>query len=111
MGAGRVLVGGRAWAGAVATLLPIGALEVLCTPCEPPVGVPGSLLPPLERFLGCVYMRRHLQRFIQHEDVVTILFSLHTHFFTVLFHIFFDIISFHMSLVLNQELLYSELRL
>jgi mediator of RNA polymerase II transcription subunit 14 len=70
MGAGRVLVGGRAWAGAVATLLPVGALEVLCTPCEPPTGAPGPLLAPLERFLGCVYMRRHLQRFIQQEDTV-----------------------------------------
>lgn len=68
----RVLVGGRAWAGATASCLPVSALEVLCTPCEPPAGAPpGPLLAPIQRFLACVYMRRTLQRFVQQEEYLT----------------------------------------
>ncbi|XP_075216294.1 mediator complex subunit 14 isoform X3 [Lycorma delicatula] len=58
----------RSWAGAVPTLLTHEALDILCTPSPHPQGLPGPELCPLERFLGCVYMRRQLQRFIQNED-------------------------------------------
>lgn len=60
----------RSWAGAVPTLLTHEALDILCTPSPHPQGLPGPELCPLERFLGCVYMRRQLQRFIQNEDCV-----------------------------------------
>lgn len=60
----------RSWAGAVPTLLTHEALDILCTPSPHPQGLPGPELCPLERFLGCVYMRRQLQRFIQTEECV-----------------------------------------
>ncbi|XP_028175096.1 mediator of RNA polymerase II transcription subunit 14 [Ostrinia furnacalis] len=69
---GRVLLGGRAWAGATATPLPVAKLETLCTPCEPPPNAPpGPPLAPLQRFLACVYMKRTLQRFVQQEEFLT----------------------------------------
>ncbi|XP_039277838.1 mediator of RNA polymerase II transcription subunit 14 [Nilaparvata lugens] len=58
----------RSWAGAVPTLITHEALDQLCTPSPHPQGLPGPELCPLERFLGCVYMKRQLQRFIQNED-------------------------------------------
>ncbi|XP_012256588.1 mediator of RNA polymerase II transcription subunit 14 isoform X2 [Athalia rosae] len=61
----------RSWAGAVPTLLTHEALELLCCPSPHPSGLPGPDLSPLERFLGCVYMRRQLQRFIQTDDCLT----------------------------------------
>lgn len=61
----------RSWAGAVPTLLTYEALDLLCTPSPHPQMLPGPELAPLERFLGCVYMRRQLQRFIQSEDCLT----------------------------------------
>ncbi|XP_073993036.1 mediator complex subunit 14 isoform X1 [Rhodnius prolixus] len=61
----------RSWAGAVPTLISHEALDILCTPSHHPLGLPGPQLAPLERFLGCVYMRRQLQRFIQNEDCLT----------------------------------------
>lgn len=67
----------RTWAGAVPTLLTHEALEALCTPSPLPVTshpvstLPGPEMSPLERFLGCVYMRRQLQRFIQTEETVS----------------------------------------
>uniref|UniRef100_A0A1B0CC39 Mediator of RNA polymerase II transcription subunit 14 n=1 Tax=Lutzomyia longipalpis TaxID=7200 RepID=A0A1B0CC39_LUTLO len=58
----------RSWAGAVPTLLSHEAFDTLCRPCpHPQKDIPGPDLSPLERFLGCVYMKRHLQRFIQNE--------------------------------------------
>lgn len=64
--------GGRAWAGATATPLPVAKLELLCTPCDPPPGAPpGPSLAPLQRFLACVYMKRILQRFVQQEEFLT----------------------------------------
>ncbi|XP_025271360.1 mediator of RNA polymerase II transcription subunit 14 isoform X4 [Camponotus floridanus] len=61
----------RSWAGAVPTLLTHEALESLCCASPHPSGLPGPDMSPLERFLGCVYMRRQLQRFIQTDDCVT----------------------------------------
>ncbi|XP_029175199.1 mediator of RNA polymerase II transcription subunit 14 isoform X3 [Nylanderia fulva] len=61
----------RSWAGAVPTLLTHEALESLCCSLPHPSGLPGPDMSPLERFLGCVYMRRQLQRFIQTDDCVT----------------------------------------
>lgn len=70
----RVLVGGRSWAGAIATPIPVSKLETLCTPCEPPPGAPpGPALAPLQRFLACVYMKRTLQRFVQQEEYVSLI--------------------------------------
>lgn len=60
----------KSWAGAVPTLLTHEALETLCCPSPHPQGLPGPELAPLERFLGCVYMRRQLQRFIHSENYV-----------------------------------------
>ncbi|KAJ3641158.1 hypothetical protein Zmor_027675 [Zophobas morio] len=61
----------RSWAGAVPTLLTHEALETLCCASMHPQGLPGPELAPLERFLGCVYMRRQLQRFIHNESYLT----------------------------------------
>lgn len=61
----------RSWTASVPTLLTNEALETLCFPGpHPQPEVPGPDLCPLERFLGCVYMRRNLQRFIQSEEHV-----------------------------------------
>ncbi|KAK5650997.1 hypothetical protein RI129_002026 [Pyrocoelia pectoralis] len=61
----------KSWAGAVPTLLTHEALETLCCSSPHPQGLIGQELAPLERFLGCVYMRRQLQRFIQSETYLT----------------------------------------
>lgn len=62
----------RSWAGAVPTLLTHEALDTLCRPCpHPHREVSGPELSPLERFLGCVYMRRQLQRFVQTDECVS----------------------------------------
>ncbi|KAJ6633734.1 Mediator of RNA polymerase II transcription subunit 14 [Pseudolycoriella hygida] len=59
----------RSWAGAVPTLLTHEALDSLCRPSpHPQKEIPGPEQCPLERFLGCVYMRRHLQRFVHSEE-------------------------------------------
>lgn len=62
----------RSWTtSSVPTMLTCEALETLCFPSpNPQPEVPGPDMCPLERFLGCVYMRRNLQRFIQSEDHV-----------------------------------------
>lgn len=65
----------RSWAGAVPTLLTHEALELLCAPSVHPSGLPGPDMSPLERFLGCVYMKRQLQRFIQTDESLTIINS------------------------------------
>lgn len=63
----------RSWAGAVPTILTHEALDTLCRPCShPQKDIPGPELSPLERFLGCVSMRRNLQRFIQSEETVSL---------------------------------------
>ncbi|XP_065205637.1 mediator of RNA polymerase II transcription subunit 14 [Planococcus citri] len=55
----------KPWAGAVPTLLSHEALDSLCTPSPHPQLLPGSELCPLERFLGCVSLRRQLQKSIK----------------------------------------------
>lgn len=57
----------RPWAAAVPTLLTNEALDRLCRPSPHPSNLPGPEMAPIERFLGCVYMRRQLQRYIQQE--------------------------------------------
>lgn len=60
----------RSWAGAVPTVLTYESLDNLCRPGQhPQKEIPGPELSPLERFLGCVSMRRHLQTFIREEGV------------------------------------------
>lgn len=65
----------RSWAGAIPTLVTHEALETLCRPCShPQKDFPEPyLISPLERFLGCGYMRRNLQRLIQSEEFVRLL--------------------------------------
>lgn len=72
----------RSWA-AQPTVVSYQSLDLLCRPCPTPApgpNVPPSLSPPgalelcpLERFLGCVFMRRQMHRFIQSEDMVRVL--------------------------------------
>nr|XP_018906970.1 PREDICTED: mediator of RNA polymerase II transcription subunit 14 isoform X1 [Bemisia tabaci] len=61
----------RVGVGSVPSVLTYEALDVICSPSPFPQGLPGPSLCPLERFLGCVYMRRHLQRSIQTEENVS----------------------------------------
>ena len=65
----------RSWAGAIPTLLTYDTLDLLCSYSKHPTGVPGPDMSPLERFLGCVYMRRQLQRNIQLTEALTLLNS------------------------------------
>lgn len=68
------------WAGAVPTVLTYKSLDLLCRPYSTPASAPNLPPPPmpqgtpelspLERFLGCVYMRRQMYRFIQAEETV-----------------------------------------
>lgn len=61
----------RSWAGAIPTILTHDALDVLCTSsadnAAPNYGYPCR---PLERFLGCSYLRRQLQRTVTSEEHV-----------------------------------------
>lgn len=65
----------RPWAASIPTILTHNALHVLLLPSPTPCLVPGLagsyLCSPLERFLGSVIMRRHLQRIIQQEANVS----------------------------------------
>lgn len=58
----------KAWAASVPTLLSNEAFDTLLTPNL----LPGALcsVSPLERFLGCAFLRKHLPRIIQAEDEV-----------------------------------------
>lgn len=83
----------RSWAGAVPTLITHEALDTLCRVSPHPMqDIQGPDLSPLERFLGCVCMRRQLQRFVQSEDSARVCFKkilIHlyviTHFHNILF--------------------------
>lgn len=79
-GAARVLPQ-RSWAAAIPTLLSHKALDLACQ-SGGGVGSPlmgaGALLvaphcSPLERFLGCVFMRKSLHRVVQGDDSMTML--------------------------------------
>lgn len=65
----------RSWAASIPTILTHSKLHVLLLPSPMPCPVPGLagsyLCSPLERFLGSVIMRRHLQRIIQLEPNVS----------------------------------------
>ncbi|KAM4609479.1 mediator of RNA polymerase II transcription subunit 14 isoform 1-T1 [Polymixia lowei] len=69
----------RPWAASIPTILTHSALHVLLLPSPTPCLVPGLagsyLCSPLERFLGSVIMRRHLQRIIQQEPNLSIVNS------------------------------------
>ncbi|XP_013883262.1 mediator of RNA polymerase II transcription subunit 14 isoform X2 [Austrofundulus limnaeus] len=69
----------RPWAASIPTILTHSALHVLLLPSPTPCLVPGLagsyLCSPLERFLGSVIMRRHLQRIIQQESNLAIVNS------------------------------------
>lgn len=67
----------RSWAGAIPTILTHEKLDLLCRPSPHPnkdIGVTPDISP-LERFLGCVYMRRQLYRNIQSDDTLQLLNS------------------------------------
>jgi mediator of RNA polymerase II transcription subunit 14 len=66
----------KSWAGAIPTTLTHDALDILCTPTTSVDGVDnpnGYPCRPLERFLGCSYLRRQLQRIVSSEENVTLL--------------------------------------
>nr|XP_023691886.1 mediator of RNA polymerase II transcription subunit 14-like [Paramormyrops kingsleyae] len=66
----------RSWAASIPTVLTHSALHLLLLPSTTPCLVPGLagsyLCSPLERFLGSVVMRRHLQRIIQQENLTIV---------------------------------------
>ncbi|ESO84116.1 hypothetical protein LOTGIDRAFT_211073 [Lottia gigantea] len=62
----------KSWAASIPTLLSHDAFDKLLTP----VVIPGSspvLLSPLERFLGCNFLKRHLNRLIHQEQALTVI--------------------------------------
>jgi len=69
----------RSWAGAIPTILTHDALDILCTPTTTVDGsdtgnantTSGYPCRPLERFLGCSYLRRQLQRIVSTEENVS----------------------------------------
>ena len=63
----------RTWASTTPTILSHAAFTKLCTPT--PVSSssrrgPPVMMPPLEKFLCCMHLKRHLSRVIQGEDPV-----------------------------------------
>lgn len=64
----------KSWAGAIPTILTHDALDILCTPTTSvdgnDSGTNGYPCRPLERFLGCSYLRRQLQRIVSNEENV-----------------------------------------
>ena len=66
----------RSWAASVPTLLSHDALFKLLTPGLLPAGSntggATALCCPMERFLGCVFLRRHMGRVVQSEESVSI---------------------------------------
>ncbi|XP_023219267.1 mediator of RNA polymerase II transcription subunit 14-like [Centruroides sculpturatus] len=70
----------RSWAAAIPTLLTHKAYDLLCSPsplpnpslpCGTMVDSRMSAYSPLERFLGCLFMRRNLHRVIQSDESLT----------------------------------------
>ena len=61
----------RTWAATVPTILSHAAFTKLCSPVPVLTSVrrgPPVMLSPLERFLCCMHLKRHLTRVIQSED-------------------------------------------
>lgn len=68
----RVLPSTRTYAGSVPTLLTHEALDQLCRSGPHPQKEISSIeMSPIERFLGCVFMRRQLQHLINNEEWLT----------------------------------------
>ncbi len=66
-------------------LLSHEALDSLCTPPQQPQslpGLPGLELCPLERFLGCVSLKRYLDKILKEENVVSVIRYKYYHFLT-----------------------------
>lgn len=69
----------RSWAAAIPTVLTHKAFDLLCSPsplsntmpCGAIVDSRLSMYSPLERFLGCLFMRRNLHRVIQSDESLT----------------------------------------
>lgn len=76
-GMNRMPQANRSWAGAVPTVLTHEKLDLLCRPSPHPNKEIGATpdISPLERFLGCVYIRRQLQRHMQNDDTFATLNS------------------------------------
>ena len=73
----------RPWAAAVPTLLTPQGFDMMCRPNPNIDSIQSAAnnsvyyaMSQLERFLGCVFMKRHLQRVVQSDDNVCTLFSL-----------------------------------
>ena len=58
----------RLWAAAIPTILTTKAFDDICRPANLIGASTQSLVSPLHRFLGCVFMRRQLQHIIKSED-------------------------------------------
>lgn len=73
----RMLPSNRSWADAVPTLLTHDKFDILCRPSPHPNKDINSVMDvsPLERFLGCIYLRRQLYLSIQYDDTLTLLNS------------------------------------
>ncbi|XP_064603828.1 mediator of RNA polymerase II transcription subunit 14-like [Liolophura sinensis] len=61
------MIPSRSWAASIPTLLSHDGFDKLLTPCTLP-GVPFLACSPLERFLGCFYVRKNLHRIVQNEE-------------------------------------------
>ncbi|KAK3096722.1 hypothetical protein FSP39_002661 [Pinctada imbricata] len=62
----------RSWAASIPTLLSHESLDTLLTPNKLPSVTHAILLSPLERFLGCVFLRRNLIRLIHTESLTAL---------------------------------------
>ena len=63
----------RLWAAAIPTVITIKAFDDICKPTNLIGANNSSLVSPLHRFLGCVFMRRQLQHIIKNEEFLTLM--------------------------------------
>ena len=63
----------RLWAAAIPTVLTAKAFDDICRPANLAGVNNSSLVSPLHRFLGCVFMRRQLQHIIKSEEFLTLM--------------------------------------
>ena len=61
----------RLWAAAIPTVLTTKAFDDICKPGSLIGSSNASMVSPLHRFLGCVFMRRQLQHIIKSEEFLT----------------------------------------